>query len=101
MVESKYSIIWSNAAELHLRKIFDYIKEDSIRNAETVLFQITRKVDALVSNPERFLLDKYKRENDGSYRAFEIYSFRVSYRILERSVRILRIRSTQQKPLKY
>lgn len=97
----KYSIVWSRAAELHLKKIFDYIKEDSIQNAHTVLYQIIKKVDALYINPERYPLDKYKYDNNGSYRAFEIYSYRISYRVVESQIWVLRIRSTHQRPLKY
>ena len=101
MVETSYSIIWSNASELHLKNIYDYIKIDSLQNADLVLYKLIKKVNELKLHPEKYNLDKYKRNNDNTFRAFEIYSFRVSYKIYNSEIHILRIRSTHQKPLKY
>ncbi|MGB0948547.1 MAG: type II toxin-antitoxin system RelE/ParE family toxin [Marinirhabdus sp.] len=42
----------------------------------------------------------HKIGNDGSYRAFEKHSYRVSYRITENEIRILRLRHTSRNPLK-
>lgn len=36
--------------------------------------------------------------NDGSFRAFEIYHHRISYRLLKNEVRIIRIRHTKMNP---
>ncbi len=58
-------------------------------------------VDKLSTNPERFALDKYKNKNDGSYRYFELYRYRIAYRIYESHIRILRVRSTDQEPREY
>ena len=101
MVDLKYSIIWSKNSEIHLKKIYDYIKQDSFQNAENILHNITKNVNYLNSNPEHFSIDKYKLKNDGSCHAFEIYSYRISFRIKKDIRLILRIRSTNQKPLNY
>jgi plasmid stabilization system protein ParE len=45
--------------------------------------------------------DKFKLNNTGNYRAYEIYSYRIAYRILKDKVRILRVRHTSREPLKY
>ena len=46
-------------------------------------------------------LDKYRKNNDGSIRAFEKYSYRVAYQITKTEIRILRIRHTGREPLSY
>ena len=101
MVDKKHAIIWSKNAEIQLQKINNYVKEESLQNAEIVLFTIIKKVNQLHFNPERFSKDKYKLNNDGSFHAFEIYTYRLSFRIVEDKIHILRIRSTHQKPLKF
>ena len=36
--------------------------------------------------------DKYKKNNDGSYRAFQVFSYRISYRITTTEIKMLRLR---------
>jgi plasmid stabilization system protein ParE len=90
-------IKWSTSATASLKHIFDYIKVDSLQNAETVVSGIIDSVSALdqliVHRP-----DKYKRNNDGSYRAFEIFSYRISYRITPQEIKILRLRHVKMRP---
>ena len=40
-------------------------------------------------------------QNDGSWRAFEKYRFRISYRVMEKEIRIVRFRHTSRTPLNY
>ena len=77
---------WSRASELQLKKAFDYIRKDS---------------EILSLNPERFPPDKFKMNNDGSYRAFELHRYRISYVILKEVVLIVRLRHTAMSPLLY
>ena len=51
--------------------------------------------------PEKFPLDKYKINNDGSYRAFEKHRYRVAYRVLETEIKIITIRHTSMEPIEY
>jgi len=55
----------------------------------------------LPQNPEKYPLDKFKTNNDGTWRAFEKYHYRISYRILENQIRIVRVRHTSKSPLTY
>jgi plasmid stabilization system protein ParE len=48
-------------------------------------------------NPEQFPPDKYKRNNTGNFRAFEIYSYRVSFFYSTSEIQILRVRHVRQK----
>ena len=56
---------------------------------------------AVVPNPERYPPDKYKDENDGNYRAFELHRLRVAYFVGRDVIRILRVRHTSREPQGY
>ncbi|MBE7171780.1 MAG: type II toxin-antitoxin system RelE/ParE family toxin [Williamsia sp.] len=46
-------------------------------------------------------LDKYKKENDGSYRCFELHRHRISYRVKDQETIMARVRHTSQQPQQY
>ncbi|WP_179374873.1 type II toxin-antitoxin system RelE/ParE family toxin [Winogradskyella wichelsiae] len=74
-------IVWRKLALLQLKEAFDYIKKDSLQSAENVRNAIFSATDNLKYNPEIYPLDKYRKNNDGTFRAFEIYSYRIAYQI--------------------
>jgi plasmid stabilization system protein ParE len=88
-------------ALLSLDKLFLYIAEKSVRNAEKVLDEIQKKVKELPYNPEKYPIDKYKKDNDGNFRAFELYRIRIAYYIDIHTIRVISVRSTHQEPLEY
>jgi plasmid stabilization system protein ParE len=94
-------IIWRTSAIIHLEKAIDYIREDSVKNAEIVAKAILSSIEKAARFPEHFPPDKYRLNNSGSFRAFEIYSFRVSFYYNPEIIRIVRIRHTKQRPLNY
>lgn len=93
--------VWSNAAKKQLRKVYQYIYKDSPQNAAIVRDKIIDLSIQLCNNPEKNPPDKYKQLNDGSYRAFEIYHYRISYRIINDVIRIVRLRHTSRSPIRY
>ena len=101
MVENQFEVIWNSMAQKQLRAIFEYIQKDSLSNAQKVVNDILISSEKLNINPERHGLDKLKINNDGSYRYFEIYRYRVAFRIYKNHVRILRVRNTYQEPYLY
>lgn len=94
-------IIWRKSAILYLEKAIDYIREDSVKNADTVANAILAAVEKAARFPEHFPPDKYRLNNTGSFRAFEMYSFRVSFYCTAETIQIVRVRHTKQKPLNY
>ncbi|WP_353128386.1 type II toxin-antitoxin system RelE/ParE family toxin [Parapedobacter pyrenivorans] len=93
--------VWSKRAKKELTKAFEYISLESPQNARKVVETIVDITLALPENPLKNPLDKYKKDNDGSWRAFEKYHFRISYRVLEKEIRIVRFRHTSRTPLNY
>lgn len=92
---------WSKGAESQLQKAFLYIRKDSYQNAIKVRHDIVTMSESLSVNPERFPPDKFKMNNDGSYRAFELHRYRISFVILKEVVLIVRLRHTGMSPLLY
>lgn len=96
-------VIWSELALDHLESIHNYIFDDtgSLGIADKVTNNILKSSKVLSEQPKIHPADKYKLKNNGSYRAYEVYSYRVAYRILKDKSRILRVRHTSREPLNY
>lgn len=84
-----------------IRDLFRYIRKQSLQNAERVRDGIYHSIEDLAEYPERHPPDKYRSGNDGSYRAYEIYSYRIAYRVEGKRIIVFRIRHTSQEPLSY
>ena len=78
MVEKRYEIVWTKPALQQMKQLYDYISQDSLQNAKKVVEDIAMAVQKAASNPEMYTPDKYKTNNDGSYRAFEKHRYRIS-----------------------
>jgi plasmid stabilization system protein ParE len=58
-------------------------------------------IGGLVDHPEKHPPDRFKKDNNGNFRAFEKHSCRVAYYIAETEIRILRVRHVKQEPKEY
>ncbi len=94
-------VVWSKRAKAELIKAFEYISLESPQNVRKVVETIVDLTLALPENPLKHPLDKYKKNNDGTWRAFEKYRFQVSYRVMEKEIRIVRFRHTSRTPLNH
>lgn len=101
MVNKEMKIIIDDAAKKLLSEAYQFIKKDSPQNAVKVKNKILDSFKLLAKHPERHPPDKYRNNNDGSFRAYEIYSYRISYHVSPSAIRILRIRHTRMNPLEY
>ncbi len=84
-----------------LRELYDNIKKDSLQNAGKVRSAIVSAAIELSENPGRYNPDKFKKNNDGSFRAFELYHFRIAYKVTEKEIIIVRVRHTSMEPADY
>lgn len=94
-------VVWSKLAGTQLEKAYRKIKEDSLQSAEKVRSEILQKTKEIGKDPERYPLDKYRINNDGSIRAFEKHRYRIAYQVTTKQIRILRMRSIYRLPLKH
>ncbi len=98
MVSAICKVVWTKRSQLHMKQAYDYICNDSPKNACKVLEDIIEATNKAITNPEVYPPDKYKVNNDGSYRAFEKHRFRISYRVTKNIIRILGVRHTSRSP---
>ena len=75
-------IIWDKSALFSFSDAIRFISKDSLQNAEKVKKDILAKIKELSICPEIHARDKYKRNNSGDYRAFELHRYRIAYFIL-------------------
>ncbi len=93
---------WRKGALEQFTKALDYIEEISPQNAEKVEQDILNKLNRILKYPESCPPDKYRVKNSGNnYRAFELHRFRISYHVGLNEIRIIRVRNTKMKPLRY
>jgi plasmid stabilization system protein ParE len=95
------SIRWSVTAFKQFESAILYISRDSVRNAEQVRLDILESVERLADRPEFHPPDKFKTDNPGEYRAFELHRLRIAYYHDLEQIRILRVRHTSREPQGY
>lgn len=93
-------IIWSSNALEQLEDIHFYIlfESKSIQVADKVVDKIFDSTKILKTKPEIYKLDTKKDNNDGSFRAYFVYDYMISYQITPDYIQILRVRHTSRKP---
>ena len=100
-MKNNLNVFWDIEATKHLREIYKYIKKSSPEGAKKVRDEIFDVIKKLPANPEMFPVDDLKENNDGNYRVFYIYSYRIVYKITPDSILILRVRHTSREPESY
>ncbi|WP_343702209.1 type II toxin-antitoxin system RelE/ParE family toxin [Chitinophaga sp.] len=101
MVKGPLKVVIENTARQSLLEAYHYIRKDSPKNAEKVKAKLLASMQALSKNPEMHPPDKYRQNNDGAYRAYEIYKYRITYHVSDSQITILRVRHTKMNPRSY
>ncbi|HRE50824.1 MAG TPA: type II toxin-antitoxin system RelE/ParE family toxin [Flavitalea sp.] len=101
MVERALKVIIDNEAKAQLRQAYNYISKESPQNAQKVKTKILSSIKELISNPKKHAADKYRLNNDGSFRAYELYKYRITYHVSDQQIRVIRVRHTKMNPLEY
>lgn len=97
----KRKISWDRQAINYFREAIKYIRKDSPQNADKVKKEILDRISELSLRPEMHNPDKYKVNNSGNYRAFELHRFRIGYLVKKDEIIVARIRNVHQEPLDY
>lgn len=93
-------IVWTETAQNQLGDIYFYILENSksFAIANKAVDAIVEAVSILNKHSEIYEIDEMKHPKDINYRAFEINSYRISYKITDETVYIIRVRHTSRNP---
>ena len=95
-------IEWSKPAREQLDKALDFILEKGfIEYAFELNDNILLRIENLTENHNIYHIDRYKKNNNGSYHAFEIDEYLISYRVMKSKIRIIKIRHTSRRTRKY
>lgn len=102
MVQKKIkTIVWSKNAANQYYKILEFLEEKASEALSIVGNALLNTIDELATQYNSYPPDRFKKNNDGSFKALVIFSYRISYQITDAKINILRIRHTSREPLRY
>ena len=104
MVKNKsFKIIWDKQTLDNFKEILTFLSKQSSQAPKIVKEGILSRLDIIKTNALICELDKLKDNPNKEFRAFTLYSYRMTYQIKpERSeIRIVRIVHTSREPLGY
>ena len=92
-------IKWSNTAIKNLIFAIEYLEERGYYDyAAKLESEILIGIEELPSSHSLYQEDRFKFNNDGTFKSFVINNYRISFRVKSLEVHILRIRHTSKKP---
>ena len=98
MKRKEFDIFWDSLALAELDRELHYLQKRSVDAPRIVTDGILEKINTIKTDPYICEADRLKLKNDGTYRAFIVFRYRISYRILKDAIHILRIRHTSREP---
>lgn len=101
---TSYKVVWNIEALGQFKRILEYLEKNSKQAPKIVKQAILERIKEIKINPLICEADKLKTPLiDKDFRAFVVYSYRISYQIKinTKEVRILRVRHCSREPLGY
>jgi plasmid stabilization system protein ParE len=100
---SSLKVIWDIEALNQFKEILTYLEEQSRHAPKIVKKEILDRINQIKDNPLTYESDKLKSPADKDFRAFIVFSFRITYQVKldKKEIRILRVRHTSREPLGY
>jgi plasmid stabilization system protein ParE len=100
---SSLKISWDRKALDNLKEILTYLAKQDAQAPKIVKSAIISRLDIIKTNPLICESDKLKDPTHKDFRAFVIFSYRVTYQIKSetKELRVQRIRHTSREPLGY
>ena len=91
-MNKNYEVIWSNVAENDLKRIIEYIAEDSPSIALKIFKNIKKRALSLYTFPKRGrIVPELRDQGIMQYRELIISPWRILYRISENNVYVLSV----------
>lgn len=100
---TSFKIVWDRKALDHFKDILAYLEKQSKQAPKIVKAAILARLETVKTNPFVCEQDKLRDALHDDFRAFVVFSYRVTYHInsVKREIRILRIRHTSREPFGY
>ena len=96
-MRKSFDVIWTHTAENDLLGIIEYIAQNSIENALSILENIKKQVSDLYFSPKRCrIVPELANQGINQYREMIIPPWRVIYKISESSVYVLSVLNSRQ-----
>jgi len=96
-MKESFEVIWTKTAENDLLGIVEYIAQNSVQNALSVLEKIKKQVSELYFSPKRCrIVPELANQGIDQYRDMVIAPWRVIYRISESTVYVLSVLDSRQ-----
>ncbi|MDO8999349.1 MAG: type II toxin-antitoxin system RelE/ParE family toxin [Bacteroidota bacterium] len=101
--KNSFKIIWDRNALDNFKEILTFLSKQSTLAPKIVKEGVLERLDIIRTNALICEIDKLKNNSDKEFRAFIIYSYRITYQIKSdaEEIRIIRIRHTSREPLGY
>lgn len=90
MVDKGFIVVIENEAKAQLRQAYEYISKESPQNAQKVKSKILSSIKALTKHAHKHPADKYRLDNDGFFRAYELYKYRTTYHVSDSRIIVIR-----------
>lgn len=96
-------IVWTSTSQEQLKDIYFYLLEEtkSFTIPDKVIDSIVDSVLILKTDWEIYEIDEMRIPINEKYRAFEKFNYRISYKITEKTIYIIRVRHTSRNPKFY
>lgn len=104
MVNKKpFKIIWDRNALDDFKEILSFLSKQSAEAPKIIKEGVLSCLDTIKTNALIYEVDKLKDKPNKEFRAFVVYSYRITYQIKTnlKEIRIIRIRHTSREPLGY
>jgi len=104
MVNKKpFKIIWDKNALDDFKDILSFLASQSTQAPKIVKEGVLLGLNSIKTNAFIYEIDKLKDEPTKEFRAFVVYSYRITYQIKTslKEIRVIRIRHTSREPLGY
>ena len=103
MKKKIYKVVWDRNTLDEFIDILTFLEKQSRATPKIVKIAVLEKIAAIKKNPSICEVDKLKYPTDVAFRAFIVFSYRVTYQVKDEisEIRILRIRHTSSEPLGY
>ena len=101
MIKASYKVVRTTRSQQHRKQICKHISRDSFQNAEKVILEINVAVMKAGTNPEYYCPDKYRKTNDGRFRALKKTPVPGCLPLFKNNIRVLRVHHTSREPKFY